>query len=325
MKERDRVKTAFSTPKGLYQFKVMPFGLCGAPATFQQMMDHVIRGLESHVSVYLDDVVIFSKTWQDHLVHVREVLQRLREYNLTAKPTKCQFGMHECIYLGHVIGNGQVKPDPKKIAAVRGYPMPRTKKEVRSFLGLTGYYRKFIGNYARLAMPLSDLTKKSLPDKVNWSPECGEAFEALKKALCESPILQNPDFSKPFLLQTDASDRGVGAVLSQKDVEGVDRPIAYYSKKLLPRESKYSTVEKECLAIKLGIEAFRVYLLGRRFTIQTDHRSLIWLNKLKEKNARLTRWSLSLQDYSFDVVHRAGSANGNADALSRGISTDTTD
>ena len=234
MSEDDRAKTAFTTPRGLYQFKVMPFGLCGAPATFQRMMDSVIRGLESHVAVYLDDVVVFSETWENHLSHIRGVLQRLRKYNLTAKPKKCQFGMHECIYLGHIVGNGQVKPDPNKLAAVKDYPIPKTKKEVRCYLGLTGYYRKFIANFAKLAMPLSDLTKKSLPDKVNWSTECEVAFNSLKKALCESPVLQSPDFNKQFVLQTDASDRGVGAVLSQRDENGCDRPTAFYSKKLLP-------------------------------------------------------------------------------------------
>ena len=325
MNEEDKDKTAFITPKGLYQFRVMPFGLCGAPATFQRMMDRVIRGLESSVAVYLDDVVIFSETWDDHIQHVREVLKRLREYKLTAKPTKCQFGMHECVYLGHVVGNGQVKPDPEKLSAVKNYLVPKTKKGVRSFLGLTGYYRRFIADYAKLALPLSDLTKKSLPDKVQWTQECENAFGALKQALCNSPILQNPDFGRRFLLQTDASDRGVGAVLSQKDDTEQDRPIAYFSRKLLPRECRYSTVEKECLAIKLGVEAFKVYLLGKEFTIQTDHRALVWLNRLREKNARLTRWSLALQDYKFDVVHRAGTANGNADALSRTAYEDTTD
>ena len=159
MNEDDKDKTAFTTPKGLYQFTVMPFGLCGAPATFQRMMDSVIHGLESSVAVYLDDVVIFSETWTDHIKHIREVLQQLRKYKLTAKPTKCQFGMYECVYLVHVVGNGQVKPDPQKISAVKKYPVPTTKKGVRSFLGLTGYDRRFIADYAKLAMPLSDLTR----------------------------------------------------------------------------------------------------------------------------------------------------------------------
>jgi phospholipid-translocating ATPase len=185
--------------------------------------------------------------------------------------------MKECIYLGHIVGNGQVRPDPTKLAAVRNFPVPTTKKQVRGFLGLTGYYRKFILNYATVAAPLTDLTKKRLPDKVNWTPECGVAFETLKGALCESPVLMNPDFAKQFILQTDASNRGVGAVLSQLDDDGKDRPIAYFSRKLLPSEERYSTVEQ--LAIKLGVEAFKVYLIGRSFVIQTDHRSLTCMVK----------------------------------------------
>ena len=321
MSKEDRPKTAFSTPKGLYQFKVMPFGLNGAQATFQRMMDGIIRGIEEFTAVYLDDIIIFSETWEQHRVHIREVMQRLRKSKLTAKPSKCQFGMTECTYLGHVVGNGKVKVDQLKVHAVENFPQPQN---IRSFLGLTGYYRRFIKDYARIATPLSDLTKKSLPDKIQWNDDCERAFVTLKRALCQSPVLINPNFDKPFVLQTDASDRGIGAVLSQQDDDGNDLPVAYFSRKLLPREVRYSTVEKECLAIKLGIETFKVYLLGRQFTIQTDHRALMWLNKLKEKNARLTRWSLALQPYTFEIVHRAGTANGNADGLSR-AAFDTTD
>ena len=317
MKNEDRVKTAFSTPNGLFQFKVMPFGLSGAPATFQRMMDRVIRGMEDFAGVYLDDIVIFSGTWEEHLEHVKKMLLKLREHRLTAKPVKCQFGMKECSYLGHIVGSGQVKPDPRKLQAVKEFPIPITKKQVRGFLGLTGYYRKFIQDYASIAAPLTDLTKKSLPERVQWTAESRRAFEALKIALCKNPVLVNPDFSKQFILQTDASNRGVGAVLSQLDDNKTDRPVAYFSCKLLPREQKYSTVEQECLAIKLGVEAFKVYLIGKPFIIQTDHRSLKWLNRLKENNNRLTRWSLALQPFTFTVEHRAGSANGNADALSR--------
>ena len=267
------------------------------------MMDRLIRGLERFTGVYLDDIVIFSEMWPDHVQHVREVLLRLRESGLTVKPTKCQFGMKEYYYLGHIVGNGQVRPDPEKLRAVRKFPVPLTKKQVRGFLGLTGHYWRFIGNYGTIAAPLSDLTKKNLPDKICWTKECEQAFEALKVVLCQSPVLKNPDFTREFILQTDASNRGVGAVLSQLDEEGRDRPIAYFSRKLLPREERYSTVEQECLAIKLGVEAFKVYLMGRYFVIQMDHRSLKWLNRLKETNNRLTRWSLALQPYTFEVQH----------------------
>ena len=314
---RDQHKTAFTTPFGLFQFKVMPFGLNGAPASFQRMMDQVIDGLYTFTAAYLDDLVIYSNTWEAHMEHIQKVLQRLREAGLTVKPKKCQFGMEYCTYLGHVVGGGAVRPEASKVEAVEQFKIPETKKQVRAFLGLTGYYRKFIPNYATIAAPLTDLTRKSAPNNVQWNEQCDQAFKELKGLLCTAPVLRNPDFSKPFILQTDASDRGVGAVLSQRDENGEEHPLGYFSRKLLPREERYSTVEKECLAIKLGTQAFRVYLLGRDFTIQTDHRSLEWLDRLKENNARLTRWSLALQSYTFVVEHRPGAKNGNADALSR--------
>ncbi len=314
---RDRAKTAFTTPMGLYQFRVMPFGLSGAPATFQRMMDTLLRGTENFAAAYLDDLVVYSATWEDHCRHVRQVLLRLREHGLTAKPSKCQFGMHQCVYLGHVVGGGQVRPEVGKLLAVENFPVPSTKKHVRSFLGLTGYYRRFIPDYATVAAPLTDLTRKAGPNVVVWTDSCGHAFGELKRRLCSTPILQSPDFSLPFLVQTDASDRGVGAVLSQRSRDGGDHPVAFFSRKLLPREQRYSTVEKECLAIRLGIQSFRVYLMGRPFTVQTDHRALQWLDRLKDTNSRLTRWSLFLQQYQFVVEHRAGTHNANADALSR--------
>ena len=314
---KDQHKTAFTTPFGLFQFRVMPFGLNGAPASFQRMMDLVVDGMQDFAAAYLDDLVVYSDSWEDHLEHLKMMLQKLREAGLTVKPRKCQFGMDHCVYLGHVVGGGKIQPEASKIDVVDSFVVPTTKKQVRAFLGLTGYYRKFIPNYASVAAPLTDLTKKTAPNNVCWNQQCDKAFKELKRLLCTSPVLRNPDFSRRFILQTDASDRGVGAVLSQKDKNGEEHPVGYFSKKLLPREERYSTIEKECLAIKLGVQAFRVYLLWRQFTIQTDHRSLEWLNRLKENNSRLTRWSLALQPYNFVVEHRAGEKNGNADALSR--------
>ncbi len=188
--------------------------------------------------------------------------------------------------MGHVVGNGVVRPETPKLGNVQSFHQPTTKKEVRTFLGLTGYYRKFIMNYASVSARLSDLVRKNRPNKVQWSPECQEAFVTLKRLLCTDPVLKSPDFSKPFILQTDASERGVGAVLSD---DGNDHPIAYFSRKRLPREEHYATVE---IAIKLAVEAFKVYLLGKPFVI------LQWLDRLKENNSRLTRWSLALQPFT---------------------------
>lgn len=203
------------------------------------------------------------------------------------------------------------------MAAVDNFPVPTTKKQVRVFLGMTGYYRRFIPDYATLAAPLTDLTRKSAPNHVEWTAHCEQAFQGLKRHLCESPVLQSPDFARPFVLQTDASERGVGAVLAQRGEDNCDHPVAFFSRKLLPREQRYSTIEKECLAIRLGIQAFRVYLLGHPFCIQTDHRALQSLDRLKDSNTWLARWSLALQPYRFVVEHCSGTANANADALSR--------
>ena len=249
--------------------------------------------------------------------HLRDILSRLRKSGLTVKSKKCCFGAQECRYLGHIIGGGKVKPDPLKIQSVKDFPIPHTKKHLRTFLGLTGYYRRFIPHYSSIAAPLTDLTRKSASNTVTWNKSADNAFIQLKEALCSSPVLRGPNFDRPFILQSDASDKGVGAVLSQIDDTGDDHAVAFYSRKLLSREQKYSTIEKECLAIKDGISAFRVYLLGKRFTIQTDHRALVWLDNLKDKNSRLTRWSLFLQQYDFELIHCEGLANGNADSLSR--------
>ena len=197
--EEDRPKTAFITPRGLYQFKMMPFGLCGAPATFQRMMDQFIRGMHKFASAYLDDLIVFSSIWEDHLTHLRAVLSRLQELGLTTKPSKCQFGMSECTYLGHVVGNGVVKPEEGKLRAIDQLPQPKTKKQIRSFLGLSGYYRRFIPNYATIAVPLTNMTRKSEPEKIIWTPQSIQAFNKLKEILLSAPVMRNPDFSRPFI------------------------------------------------------------------------------------------------------------------------------
>ena len=256
-----RAKTTFSSPLGLFQFTVMPFGLQGAPATFQRLMDSVVSGLD-FCAAYLDDLIVHSETWKEHLTHLEHVFVRLEQAGLTVKASKCQIGMKECVYLGHVVGNGQVRPEPSKLEAVDAFPTPKTKKQVRTFLGLSGYYRRFIQNYASLAAPLSDLTRKSLPKQVQWTDKCQIAFVKLKDCLCKAPVLNHPDFGRSFVLQTDASDHGIGAVLSQVDDADQEHPVAFYSRKFLAREERYATVEKECLAIKLGVQAFKMYLLA---------------------------------------------------------------
>ncbi|XP_064389549.1 uncharacterized protein LOC135337548 [Halichondria panicea] len=317
LEESSKEKSAFTTPFGLYEFQVMPFGLHNAPATFQRTMNRVLEGCEEFAGCYIDDLVVYSKSWEEHLQHLQVVLERLQAAKLTLKPRKCQFGRREVRYLGHVIGGGKVRPDPQKLQAVAEYPRPQTKKDVRAFLGLVGYYRKFTPNFADIAVPLTDLTRKKKPEKVIWTGECDQSFIALKETLLKHPVLEVFDPNKQFLLQTDASERGLGAVLSQRDSEGQENPIAFASRKLQPRERNYATIEKECLAVVWALKIFYTYLYGRKIEVQTDHQPLAWLHKMQNANARLTRWALAIQPYQLEITHRRGVSNGNADGLSR--------
>ena len=314
--QRAREKTAFATPDGLYQYTVLPFGVHGAPATFQRMMDRVLRAHRQYAAAYIDDIVIHSSTWALHLHHLRAVLGALRTAGLTANPKKCHLGLEEASYLGYRVGRGNVKPQEEKVQTIRTWPRPQTKKQVKSFLGLVGYYQRFIPQFATLASPLHELTRRTLPDRVEWTEEAEKAFSRLRQALCTEPLLITPDFDLPFVVHTDASEVGLGAVLSQVR-SGEEHPVTFLSRKLLASERAYSTVEKEALAIKWSLEKLRYYLIGRNFTLVTDHAPLKWMATAKDTNARVTRWFLALQDYRFQVVHRPGRAHANADALSR--------
>jgi len=315
LSEQAREKTAFITHAGLYEFIAMPFGLCNAPSTFQRLMECVLRGLNWQIAlIYLDDVLVFSRTFEEHLQHLRLVFDRFREAGLKLKPNKCHFGQSKVNYLGHVITSEGLQPDPDKIKVVQEYPIPRTVKDVRAFMGLANYYRKFVKDFAKIASPLHELTKKGT--KFVWTEECQSAFEALKKALTEAPIFAYPDFTKPFLLSTDASDDALGMVLGQEQ-NGREVVIAYGGCKLIPAERNYSVTEREALALVVGIKGFQHYLYGRKFTVYTDHNAVRWLMNIKEPTGRLARWALVLQQYDFEIKHRAGKNNGNADALSR--------
>ncbi|KAG2465187.1 POL3 protein, partial [Polypterus senegalus] len=254
-------KTAFATPDGLYEFTRLPFGLHGAPLTFQRMMDQILRPHSEYSGAYLDDVVIFSNDWQTHLERLQAILERLRQAGLTANPKKCKLGMSETHYFGYSLGNGLLRPQLRKIEEMLVYPRPETQKKVRTFLGVASYYRRFIPNFAHRAAPLTELTRGRKNQPILWTENCERSFSDLKKALSSYPVLRNPDFTKDFILQTDASAFGVGAVLSQI-FDGEEHPITYLSRKLLPRERNYSTIEKVCLAIRWAVEALRYYLWG---------------------------------------------------------------
>lgn len=308
-------KTAFSTDKGHFEFLRVPFGLKGAPATFQRLMNTVLTGLNGlKAFVYLDDIIIYALNITDHSKKLEEVFTRLREFNLKLKPSKCSFMRKEVNYLGHVITDKGVKPDPLKIKCVLDFPIPQNTKEIKSFLGLSGYYRRFIPSYGQISKPLTSLLKKDAHFK--WSDLCQEAFDKLKTILTREPLLQYPDFSKPFNLTCDASNFAIGCVLSQ-GVIGQDAPIAYASRNLNKAEQNYNTTEKELCAIVWGVKQFRPYLLGQKFKIITDHRALSWLFNIKDPGSRLTRWRLKLEEYEYEIQYKPGTSNTNADALSR--------
>lgn len=315
MAAEDREKTAFSTGLGHFEFNRMPFGLTGAPATFQRLMNHVLTGLQGiECFVYLDDIVVYGGNLAEHEARLCKVLQLLRENNLKVKTEKCNFMRREIVYLGHKCSAEGALPDPEKVKCVRDFPVPRNRKEIQSFLGLVNYYRKFITGTSEIALPINKLLRKDA--KFEWSRECQEAFEKLKEAILSPPVLAYPDFSKPFLLTTDASGGAIGAVLSQGE-NGEDRPIAFASRSLNDAETRYSTIEKEFLAIVWAVTSFRPYLLGRHFKIFTDHQPLKGIANLKDQTSRLARFRHKLSEYDFEIWYKPGKKNQNADALSR--------
>lgn len=313
--KEDQCKTAFSTNTGHYEFTRMPFGLKAAPATFQRLMNNVLSGtLGSRCLVYLDDIVIYGESMKEHNAKLREVFQQLRNYNLKIEPDKCEFLKSELQYLGHIVTADGVKPDPEKTRAVSQFPIPKKAKDVKSFLGLVGYYRKFISEFSKIAIPLTRLLKKDTVWK--WEKAEQESFDKLKEMLVQAPILQYPNFQKPFILTTDASNYAVGAILSQGEL-GKDLPIAYASRTFNNAEINYSVCEKELAAIIWACKHFRPYLLGTKFTIVTDHKALKWIFNVKDPGSRLMRWKLLLEQYDYEIIHKAGKRNVNADALSR--------
>jgi hypothetical protein len=317
VKEEHQEKTAFITKFGTYEFKVMPFGLCNAPATFQRTMDKVLRGIkDDFVMVYLDDVIIYSKTFEEHLQHIDEVFGRIREANLRLKAEKCKFAAQELQFLGHVVGQDGVKPDPEKVDKIVNYPVPRNIRELRGVLGLFSYYRRFIKDFSQKASSLYELLKKE--NEYIWTKDQQEAFEELKQLITTAPVVKYPDFDQPFLLYTDASINGLGAVLAQKDGK-LEPVIAYASRTLTAAEKNYGITELECLAIMWAVKYFRQYIYGSKLTIITDHSALTWLlnSSSESTNRRLERWKIMLSEYDFDIQYRKGSTNANADALSR--------
>lgn len=327
--EGDRHKTAFCTPFGLFEFNRMPFGLCNAPSTFQRLMQRIFGDQQyQSLLLYLDDIVVFSSTVEQHLERLRLVLDRLKQQGLKVKLPKCAFFQQEVRYLGHVISNQGVATDPAKIEAVVDWPRPVNVTELRSFLGFASYYRRFVEGFAKLAAPLHRLvggTKSKMRSnskqafQEGWTEECQQNFQELKARLTNSPVLAYADFSQPFILEVDASHGGLGAVLSQEQ-NGVVRPIAYASRGLRPTErnmDNYSSMKLEFLALKWAMsEKFREYLLGHKCLVFTDNNPLSYLATAK-LGATEHRWAAQLASFNFDIKYRSGRSNRNADALSR--------
>ncbi|KYO20669.1 hypothetical protein Y1Q_0012557 [Alligator mississippiensis] len=276
------MKTAFGTPCGLYEFVRMPFGLHGAAATFQRLMDQILAPHAEYAAAYIDDIIVYTRTWEQHKSALRAILTELRHAGLTTNPRKCALVQKETKYLGFLFGRGTIKPLADKVEIIRNFTVPQDCRQLRSFLGLTNYYRRFVPHFAELAAPLSGALKGWKTGVVRRTPQ--------------------------RLQWVQSSPRKKG---------GGERPVAYASRKLLPAEKRYATIERECLAIRWVVDYFRYYLMGREFTLVTDHAPLKWLSTAKSDNARITQWALAFEPYKFRVIYRPGKTNTMADFLSR--------
>ncbi len=313
--EQAKLKSAFATRSGLYLWNVMPFGLCNAPSTFERLMETVLQGLQWETClIYMDDVVVFSTSTTEMLTRLDEVFSRLQDAGLKLKPQKCRLFARETEYLGHVVSEAGIAASPNKVKAIVEWPTPECATDVRSFLGTASYYRRFVRGFATIASPLHRLTE--IRATWEWREEHQKAFDQLKAALAETPVLRFPVADAPYILDTDASLTGIGGVLSQV-VDGQERVLGYASKALSRRESNYCVTRREMLAVVRFVRHFRPYLYGRQFTIRTDHASLQWLRNFKEPEGQLARWLEGLEEYHYDIVHRPGKQHGNADGLSR--------
>ena len=316
MMDKDaREKSAFVTTSGLYAWNVLPFGLCNAPSTFERLMDSVLAGLRwETLLVYLDDVIVFGSTIAKSIERLTCVLDRFRDAGLKLKPSKCHLFQKEVAYLGHVVSREGIHTDPVKIEAVRDWPVPSTQTQVRSFLGLASYYRRFIKGFANVAAPLNKLTEKNT--KFVWTEQCTVAFEQLKQALISAPILAYPCADGQFVLDTDASNFAIGCVLSQVQ-DGEERVVAYGSRSLSKAERNYCVTRRELLAIVEFLKKYRHYVGGSRVKVRTDHGSLRWLFSFKNPEGQLARWLEVLSSFDLDIEYRPGKKHQNADGLSR--------
>ena len=318
MAPESREVTAFSTPQGHYEWLRMPFGLKSAPITFQRMINTLFADLlGKHVYAFLDDIIISSENWESHIKTLEEVLLRLKEAGLKAKLTKCEFLKRKITFLGHEVDGDGIHTMSDKVKAVQKFPQPKNVENVRSFLGLCGYYRSFIKNFAALASPLNQLLKKEVP--FHWNAAQEKSFQDLKEALCNAPVLAFPDYEAPFIIYTDASALGLGAVLMQQDARGKNCAIAYASRTLNSAESNYSVTHQETLAVVWALKHFRDIVFGYPITIYTDHAAVTEIFKGRNLTGRLARWYLTITEFNPTFKYLPGRANVVADALSRNV------
>lgn len=321
MKEEDKCKTAFVVPFALYEYNVMPFGLCGAPATAVRLMNILLGDLlRKSCYVYFDDIIVFSESFNDHLHHIAEILERLEKNNIKIRPKKCRFIRESIEYLGHLISSEGIRPDPARVDTVISFKRPETVTDIRSFTGLASFFRKFIPELAKIVAPINKLiiNKKSKREKIDWSEEANSAFETIKKLITESPVLVHYDPNGDLELRTDACDYAIGGILMQTSKDpSLNGVICYVSKMLKKSERNYTVTDKEAYAVLCCVTKLRHYLWNRKFTVTTDHKALQYLMNIKDQNGRLARWALKLQPFRHNIVYKPGICHGDVDYVSR--------
>ena len=300
--------TGFQTPFGVFSYKMMPMGLKTSSATCQKLMDRILRGTHKFAGTLVDDIIVYSAEFNDHLKHVEQILERLRQAGLTANAQKCCVASNNIKILGHIVRDGNIYPDDDKVKAVKEWAIPKTKRQLKSFLGLTGYFRDHISHYAAKALPLTEQLLRSKPEKLKWGPPQQESFDELKRALISKPVLMAADPNKPFHLYADTSKHTQSAILMQVDDDETkpNRVISYASRKLLPREMNYAIIELEILAIVYGLKHFHQWVYDREVIIHSDHSPLKFLNTLTKHSPRLARWILILQQYKIQMCYVPG-------------------
>lgn len=305
MDSESRPKTAFCSHSGLYEFTVMLFGFCNASATFQRLMETVLAGLaQDKCFVYLDDILVVGKNFEEHLHNSQEVFRRLREAGLHLKPAKCHLAKREVGYLGYKVSNQGITADPSKVESVKEFPIRGNVKQLRSFLGLASYYRRFIPSFSRIAAPLFNLTHKDT--EFMWDSQCQDTFDHLKNSLINAPLLVYLDFTKSFVLETDASGSGLGSVLTQEQENGLTAPIAFASRTLQKHEQHYGATELEALGVVWATKHFRPYLYGHTCNFYTDHEALKALLNIPHPSGKLAQWGLAIQELDLHIHYRPG-------------------